>query len=131
MSDVKVEIEGGAPSLREQVYDELRFRLITGKIAPSLGISSRGLALQLGVSQMPVRDALGRLAAEGALEIRSKRAVMVPRMSEARFAEIMRLRTLLEPMVAAEAQPFIDAERLRLIRAADEATDEALQSGDV
>jgi DNA-binding GntR family transcriptional regulator len=136
VDDVKDETEGakteaGGASLREQVYDELRFRLITGKIAPGLGISSRGLAQQLGVSQMPVRDALGRLAAEGAVEIRSKRAVMVPRMTEARFAEIMRLRTLLEPMVAAEAQPFIDAERLRLIRAADEATDEALQSGDV
>jgi hypothetical protein len=71
VDDVKDETEGakteaGGASLREQVYDELRFRLITGKIAPGLGISSRGLAQQLGVSQMPVRDALGRLAAEGA-----------------------------------------------------------------
>jgi DNA-binding GntR family transcriptional regulator len=47
------------------VYEELRYRLITGKIAPGVGISTRGLAQQM-VSQMPVRDALSRIAADGA-----------------------------------------------------------------
>ncbi|MEO0031100.1 MAG: hypothetical protein RIS94_858 [Pseudomonadota bacterium] len=122
---------GATASLREQVYDDLRFRLITGRIVPGVGISTRGLAQQMGVSQMPVRDALSRIAAEGAVEIRSKRAVMVPRMTQARFQEIMRLRTLLEPLAAEEALPFIDAERLRQIRAADDATDDALRDGDV
>lgn len=121
----------GAASLREQVYEDLRYRLITGRIAPGVGISTRGLAQQLGVSQMPVRDALGRIAAEGAVDIRSKRAVMVPRMTLARFEEIMRLRTLLEPMAAEAALPHITAERLRRIRAADAATDAALGEGDV
>jgi len=118
-------------SLREQVYEDLRYRLITGKIAPGVGISTRGLAQQLGVSQMPVRDALSRIAAEGAVDIRSKRAVMVPKMTLERFDEIMRLRTLLEPVAAVAALPHIDAERLREIRAADEATDAALGEGDV
>jgi DNA-binding GntR family transcriptional regulator len=123
---------GDAPaSLREQVYNELRHRLITGRIAPGVGISTRGLAQEIGVSQMPVRDALSRIAAEGAVEIRSKRAVMVPRMTTARFDEIMQLRRLLEPMVASAALPHIDAELLRQIRDADEATDAALAGGDV
>jgi len=118
-------------SLREQVYEELRYRLITGKIAPGVGISTRGLAQQMGVSQMPVRDALSRIAAEGAVEIRSKRAVMVPRMTLDRFAEIMGLRRLLEPVAAEAALPFITADLLRAIRAADEATNAALRDGDV
>jgi len=118
-------------SLREKVYEDLRYRLITGRIAPGVGISTRGLALEMGVSQMPVRDALSRIAAEGAVEIRSKRAVMVPRMTTARFEEIMRLRTLLEPMVATAALPHITAELAREIQAADEATDTALEGGDV
>ncbi|WP_226017919.1 GntR family transcriptional regulator [Novosphingobium sp. FKTRR1] len=120
-----------ASSLREQVYEELRYRLITGRIAPGVGISTRGLAQQMGVSQMPVRDALSRIAAEGAVEIRSKRAVMVPRMTLERFAEIMGLRRLLEPEAAAAALPHIHADLLRQIRAADEATDAALRDGDV
>ena len=130
-------VDGGAhsgeipASLREKVYDDLRYRLITGRIAPGVGISTRGLAQEMGVSQMPVRDALSRIAAEGAVEIRSKRAVMVPRMTAARFEEIMRLRNLLEPMVARAALPHIGPDLLRQIRAADETIDVALEGGDV
>lgn len=118
-------------SLRQHVYDDLRYRLITGKIAPGVAISTRGLAQQLGVSQMPVRDALSRISAEGAVEIRSKRAIMVPRLTRDRFEEIMRCRMLLEPAVAIEALPHISAKRLRMIREADSATDAALAKGDV
>jgi DNA-binding GntR family transcriptional regulator len=118
-------------SLREQVYNDLRYRLITGRIAPGVGISTRGLAQEIGVSQMPVRDALSRVAAEGAVDIRSKRAVMVPRMTPARFGEIMQLRLVLEPMVARAALAHIDADLARRIAAADDATDAALAGGDV
>lgn len=45
-------------TLRAGIYEELRQRLIAGKIAPGLALSTRGIAQQLGVSQMPVRDAL-------------------------------------------------------------------------
>jgi DNA-binding GntR family transcriptional regulator len=136
-TDLDAEDHGDGPdaeapaSLREQVYDDLRYRLITGRIAPGVGISTRGLAQEMGVSQMPVRDALSRIAAEGAVEIRSKRAVMVPRMTPARFEEIMRLRRLLEPMTAGAAIPYITVDLLRQIRQADEAIDAALDGGDV
>ncbi|PZU51260.1 MAG: GntR family transcriptional regulator [Sphingomonas sp.] len=119
------------PSLRESIYVGLRHQLITGRLAPGVAISTRGLAQQLGVSQMPVRDALGRLAAEGAVEIRSKRAIMVSMMTRTRFDDIMRCRLLLEPAAAADALPFIDTERLRAIRAADNAAGDALKNGDV
>lgn len=123
-------LDDAPASLREQVYEDLRYRLITGRIAPGVGISTRGLAHEMGVSQMPVRDALSRIAAEGAVEIRSKRAVMVPRMTAARFGEIMRLRRQLEPPLAMAALPHILSDTLRQIRAADEATDAALSGGD-
>ncbi|WP_428334730.1 GntR family transcriptional regulator [Novosphingobium sp.] len=124
--------DGDIPaSLREKVYEDLRWRLITGRIAPGVGISTRGLALEMGVSQMPVRDALSRIAAEGAVEIRSKRAVMVPRMTPVRFEEIMQLRRLLEPMVSRAALPHITPDVLRQIRQADAAIDAALAGGDV
>ena len=70
-----------APLLRAGVYDDLRRRMITGKITPGVSLSTRGLALELGVSQTPVRDALSRLAAEGAIEIRSKRRIEIPAMT--------------------------------------------------
>ena len=120
-----------AASLRERVYDEVRYSLITGRILPGVAISTRGLAQQLGVSQTPVRDALSRISAEGAVRIESKRAIMVPRMTPERYEEIMRCRLLLEPAAAVDALPYIDASRLRSIREADRATDRALAEGDV
>lgn len=120
-----------AASLRERVYDEVRYSLITGRILPGVAISTRGLAQQLGVSQTPVRDALSRISAEGAVRIESKRAIMVPRMTPERYEEIMRCRLLLEPAAAVDALPHIDADRLRTIREADRATDRALADGDV
>lgn len=118
-------------SMSQTVYEGLRRQLITGRLAPGVALSTRGLAQQLGVSQMPVREALSRLATEGAVEIRSKRAILVARMTRNRFDEIMRCRLLLEPAAAVDALPFINAARLREIRAADDAMDEAMQNGDV
>lgn len=122
---------GAEDTLRAGAYEELRRRLITGRIAPGIALSTRGIAQQLGVSQMPVRDALSRLAAEGAVEIRSKRKIAVPPMTPERLAEVLRCRRLIEPEAAALALPHIDAGLLRQIRQADADLDAALASGDV
>lgn len=116
--------------LNASVYAELRRRLVTGKMTPGHALSTRTLAQELGVSQTPVRDALSRLAAEGAVEIRSKRRVLVPTMNPARFDEVLRCRLLLEPEAAVRAVPFIDKERLAQLREIDDALDQAIAKGD-
>ncbi len=121
----------GGGLLRASVHEELRHRFVTGKVVPGSSLSTRSLALELGVSQMPVREALSRLAAEGAVEIRSKRRIVVPPMTEGRFADLLRCRELLEPEAAAMALPHIDAARLKRLRAIDDALGVALKSGDV
>lgn len=119
-----------AEHLNTVIYNELRRRLVTGKMAPGHGLSTRSLALELGVSQTPVRDALSRLAAEGAVEIRSKRRVLVPAMTQERFDDLLRCRLLLEPEAAALALPHIDVSRLARLRAIDATLDAAIESGD-
>ena len=49
----------GAPPglLRNSVYDELHRRFVTGKFMPGSSLSTRGVATELGVGQMPVREA--------------------------------------------------------------------------
>jgi DNA-binding GntR family transcriptional regulator len=84
----------------------------------------------MGVSQTPVRDALSRLAAEGAVEIRSKRRVLVPPMTPERFDDLLRCRLLLEPEAAVRALPYIDAARLRRLREIDAALDRSIVEGD-
>ena len=122
---------GALRSLHTTVYAELRDRLLTGRIVPGIGLSTRGLAQELGVSQMPVREALSRLAAERAVEIRSKRKIVVPPMTAARFDDLLRCRVLLEPEAARAALPQIDAKRLKRLREIDDRMEAALQSGDV
>jgi DNA-binding GntR family transcriptional regulator len=117
--------------LRASVHDELRHRFVTGKVVPGSGLSTRGLAQELGVSQMPVREALSRLAAEGAVEIRSKRRIVVPPMTAERFADLLRCRELLEPEAAVMALQHIDGARLKRLRAVDDALGVALKTGDV
>ena len=119
------------PLLRSSVYEELRRRFVTGKIVPGSSLSTRGVAQELGVSQMPVREALSRLAAEGAVEIRSKRRIVVPLMTVDRFKDLLRCRELLEPEAAAAALPHIDAARIKHLRAVDDALGIALKTGDV
>lgn len=122
---------GSTVLLHAEVYRALRFRLATGKIVPGLRLSTRGLAQELGVSQMPVREALSRLAAEGAIEIRQRRRVVITAMTPDRFADVLRCRVLLEPEAAVLAMPFLDNARQRQLEAFDAQMDAALETGDV
>lgn len=119
------------PALHVSVYDELRRRMITGKIMPGVGLSTRSLALELGVSQMPVRDALSRLAAEGAVQIRSKRKVEIPIMTADRFDDLLACRLLLEPEAAVQALPHIGPALLKRLSEIDTALDNTMENGDV
>jgi DNA-binding GntR family transcriptional regulator len=124
---------GPLPSelLRINVHDELTRRFITGKVTPGSTLSTRGLAEELGVSQTPVREALSRLAADGAVQIRSKRRIVIPSMTAERFEDLLRCRELLEPEAAVRALPFIDSKRLKRLQQTDTSIGEALESGDV
>lgn len=116
--------------LNTAVYNELRARLVTGRMSPGHELSTRSIAAELGVSQTPVRDALSRLSAEGGVTIRSKRRVRVPAMTAERFADLLRCRMLLEPEAAALALPHLDATHLRQLREIDAQLDAAILSGD-
>jgi len=117
--------------LHDRVYRRLRDALITGRIVPGRAVTLRGLAQSLGVSPMPVREAIRRVSAEGGLVVGANRRVWVPDMDADRFDELVRTRTLLEPEAAVRALPHIDEARLDRLRAIDESIDTALAVGDV
>lgn len=93
------EIVRGA-TLTDQVYDRLCRGLLHGSFRPGQKITARQLGRELGVSLTPARDALARLATEGAIEISETRTFLVPRLSRERYAEVGRIRGLLEPLAA-------------------------------
>lgn len=125
-----ITIEDAEEGLNTAIYNELRTRLVMGRMAPGHELSTRSIAAELGVSQTPVRDALSRLAAEGAVAIRSKRRVRVPPMTAERFEDLLRCRLLLEPEAAALAIPHLDDTHVRQLIELDEKLDAAIAGGD-
>ena len=76
----------GLPT-HEEVYRRLREQILFGGIRPGSAVTLRGLADALGVSSMPVREAVRRLIAERALLLHVNRRVSVaPTVSAARTA---------------------------------------------
>jgi len=117
--------------LHASVYSELAKRFVTGRTSPDSTISTRGLAAELGISQMPVRVALGRLAAEGAIEIRSKRRIAVPTMTAERFDDLLRCRILLESEAARAAFPYLTRPLLEELKEWNDSMGTAMRNGDV
>lgn len=94
-------------TLASRVYRELRDFLMAGQLQQGQGLTLRELAGALGVSPMPVREAVRRLTSEGALETLPNRRVRVQVITESRFRELLDIRIALETMAVAKAVPNI------------------------
>jgi len=90
-------------SLRSQVYDSLRDALTAGRFMPGQKLSFRYIAGTLGVSMTPVREAVRRLVAEGAFEMRPSRSIRVPLMTRDRILELRDIRLALEGLATEKA----------------------------
>ena len=113
------------------VYQLLRNNLLCGRIEPGIALTIRGLAQLLEVSPMPVREALHRLACEGAVEVKNNRRVIVPAMTAEKFRELSDLRILLETHAAEGALPYINEADIVALEQIDARIDEAIDSNDV
>ena len=113
------------------VYQLLRNNLLCGRIEPGIALTIRGLAQILEVSPMPVREALHRLACEGAVEVKNNRRVIVPAMTSEKFRELSDLRILLETHAAEGAVPYINEADIDALEQIDARIDQAIDSHDV
>src|SRR6218665_526927 len=97
-------------TLSARVYEDLRERIISGQVQPGERLTLAGMASALGTSAMPIREAVQKLAAEGALEILPNKSVGVPVMTRTRFQELVTIRIAVE----AAASLITDAQLARL-----------------
>ena len=86
--------------LTEQVYDQVRARILSRVIKNDEQILVHEVAEELGVSRTPVIDAVKRLAAEGLVEVRARRGSFVRGLAEQDVHEIFELREALEVSAA-------------------------------
>ncbi|MDD2878932.1 MAG: GntR family transcriptional regulator [Rhodoferax sp.] len=81
---------------QDSTYATLRQWVTVGRFLPGERLKIREVAQALGMGTMPVRAALLRLAAEGALTHSPNCGVSVPRLSKAEFDDVLQNRLLLE-----------------------------------
>jgi DNA-binding GntR family transcriptional regulator len=91
------------PLLRDVVCDAIREGIIDGTYQPGERLVEDRLGEQLGVSRVPVREALRMLEAEGFVEMVPHRGAVVARLSEKDVADIFDVRVALESVVARTA----------------------------
>lgn len=104
-------------SLTEWLRDELRRRLVRTQLHPGDLLLEKSLAAEYGVSKTPVREALRMLVAEGWVQVLPRRGYAVTTMGFHDIREVMELRRIIEPEMAAAAAGCGDPEVLADLRA--------------
>ena len=95
-------------SLSDRVYRQLRDHLMRGILKPHQRLRLREVALALGTSETPVREAVFQLVRDGALDLKPHHYVRVRRLTLKEYVEIRDIRLHLEPMAAERALDHMD-----------------------
>jgi DNA-binding GntR family transcriptional regulator len=93
----------------DRVTAEIRRAVLNGELGPGQSFSIGELSAQLGVSHIPVREALRDLAAQGLIVLRPGRSAMVSPLNRDELRAIFRLRQLIEPELAARSCSMLTA----------------------
>jgi len=120
-----------ADNLQEQLYQNLRSALLAGQFQPGERLKIRDLAAAWGTSPMPVRAALQRLVAEGALEGEQQRSVRVPAMTRERFLNLFQVRLNLEGLAAEEGARRLSPQEREVLQECVAQMEGALERRDV
>jgi DNA-binding GntR family transcriptional regulator len=112
-----------AVSLADKAYAAVRDEILRGQLRPGTPLSRRRLARQLGMSVLPVTDALRRLEGDGLVESRARAGTRVRVPTETDVRELYELREALETesarLFAARASPAHRQELVRLGKQVD------------
>jgi DNA-binding GntR family transcriptional regulator len=105
-----------ADTLATQAYQSIRLALLHGRLRPDTFYSENSVALMLGISRTPAREALRQLETEGLIEILPQRGFRVRRISAPELVEFYELRGMLESYVVRTLCHRIDERFVRSLR---------------
>jgi DNA-binding GntR family transcriptional regulator len=108
-------ISPATQSLVDRVSHAVRRGILEGQLRPGETLSISDLALDLGVSHSPVREALQRLSEQGLVVLRPARTAIVAPLELADLQEIYRLRCLIEVDAAARSAPRLTEADLAIL----------------
>ena len=128
---IKPKKNGAGLPTHELVYRQLRDMVLFGELLPGQAVTIQGLILHLSAGMTPVREALRRLIAEGALEAQGNRRISVPRLTRANVDELIFVRQAIDPKLVFMATSNITKANMAALTAEDEALDRAIVAGNI
>lgn len=115
----------------EVTYTRLRDMILYGHLEPGAAVTIQGLVAELEAGMTPVREAIRRLSAEGALEAQGNRRVLVPKMTVGMLDQVAFARLTIEPKLAEMAAAHLTPALIEKLRLIDNRVDQTVQAGDI
>jgi DNA-binding GntR family transcriptional regulator len=123
--------QGKKRNKHEQAYEILRERIFNGTYVPGYRLVIDALARELGISPVPIREAIRRLEAEGWVEYRPNAGAQVAAVDASKYEEDMTVLALLEGYATALASTQLGPEDMSRLREINASMHHALQSADI
>jgi len=120
----------GTAAAHDRVYRSLRGQIMHGQLLPGVALTLRGVASDHEVSMTPVREAMRRLVAEGALTLSMSGRVATPELSNERIEELASIRALMEPELASRALPRAHPALIERLETINAQIAEVIEKGD-
>ena len=120
-----------AQSKQETAYQILRSRIEDSQYAPSQRLVIDSIARELRISQVPIREAIRRLEAEGLVVFGRNSGPLVAPVSREQWFEVMEVLAVLEGYATAEAAADIEAPQIKTLRKINDSMRAALNKIDL
>ncbi|SDA87582.1 GntR family transcriptional regulator [Sinorhizobium sp. NFACC03] len=127
--DDSLDPERAVERLGDAAYREMKERIIRGVYRPGHKLTVRAVAHELDVSTTPARDAINRLANEGALVYAGPKTVVVPILDASALREITLTRLALEGLASEQAAPHAAPEDVEKLKSLQVLINSALEEG--
>lgn len=101
----------------EIAYEFLRRKIFHRELPPGSRVRYGPVGKEIGMSATPIREAIGRLASEGLVELVPQSGAIVKRQTKEDAAEVYEMREAIEPFAAAKACQLIGFRQLKTLEA--------------
>jgi len=115
----------------ELVYRKIRQMILFGELLPGQNVTILGLVNELSVGVTPVREAIRRLTAEGALDFQGNRRICVPEISLSQLEELSFAREKIEPHIAFLSTKAMNTNDIDVLETLDSSLNAAIEQGNV
>ena len=118
-------------TVAQVVYEHLRQAILDGELEPGTKLNQDSIATELGVSRMPVREALSRLESEGMVIFEAYRGAFVTPLTFEELDQLYLMRLALEPLLARLAAERLETGHVARLEGDQQGMIGALAAGDI